>query len=82
MAISSPPIIERDSNGRPIRPGYIPVEEKIQKELKDLKSREVELKRIRKVRNQSHSESLDKKYDMLVYSNINTLFRYSDQQNI
>lgn len=44
-----PPIIERDADGRPIRRGYIPVEEKIQKELRDLKNRETELKRIRKL---------------------------------
>ncbi|XP_058460733.1 uncharacterized protein LOC131436183 isoform X2 [Malaya genurostris] len=47
-AISAPPVIERDSNGKPIRRGYIPVEEKIQKELRDLKNRESELKRLRK----------------------------------
>ncbi|XP_058834755.1 uncharacterized protein LOC131691967 [Topomyia yanbarensis] len=47
-AISTPPVIERDSNGKPIRRGYIPVEEKIQKELRDLKNRESELKRLRK----------------------------------
>lgn len=41
----SPPIIERDENGRPLRRGYVPVEEKIQQELRDLKSRESELKR-------------------------------------
>lgn len=41
----SPPIIERDENGRPIRRGYVPVEEKIQRELRDLKTRESELKK-------------------------------------
>lgn len=41
----SPPIIERDENGRPIRRGFVPVEEKIQRELRDLKTRETELKR-------------------------------------
>lgn len=41
----SPPIIERDEHGRPLRRGYIPVEEKIQTELRDLKNRESELKR-------------------------------------
>lgn len=46
----TPPIIQRDADGKPIRRGYIPVEEKIQKELKDLKSRESELKKIRKIR--------------------------------
>lgn len=54
----TPPIIERDADGKPIRRGYIPVEEKIQKELKDLKSRESELKKIRKIR-QSTSDLLD-----------------------
>lgn len=38
--------IERDTKGRPIRRGYIPVEEKIQFELRDLKNRENELKRL------------------------------------
>lgn len=54
----TPPIIERDADGKPIRRGYIPVEEKIQKELKDLKSRESELKKIRKIR-QSTPDLLD-----------------------
>lgn len=40
--------IERDVKGRPVRRGYIPVEEKIQSELRDLKSRECELKRLHK----------------------------------
>jgi hypothetical protein len=44
----SAPIIERDERGRPIRPGYVPVGEKIQQELRDLKTRESELKRLRK----------------------------------
>jgi hypothetical protein len=38
--------IERDNKGRPIRKGYVPVEEKIQTELRDLKNRENELKRL------------------------------------
>lgn len=54
----TPPVIERDSEGRPIRPGYVPVELKIQRELQDLKSRETELKKIRKIR-QSTSDLLD-----------------------
>lgn len=41
--------IERDVKGRPVRRGYIPVEEKIQSELRDLKSRECELKRLHKL---------------------------------
>lgn len=45
----SPPIIERDDEGRPLRRGYVPVEEKIQKELRDLKNRESELKRLRRI---------------------------------
>lgn len=53
---SSPPIIERDEDGRPLRRGYVPVEEKIQKELRDLRSRETELKRIRR---KSQHDSLD-----------------------
>uniref|UniRef100_A0A182PD99 A-kinase anchor protein 2 C-terminal domain-containing protein n=1 Tax=Anopheles epiroticus TaxID=199890 RepID=A0A182PD99_9DIPT len=63
-AISTPPAIERDSNGKPIRRGYVPVEEKIQRELRDLKTRECELKRIRKLnRNASQSDLLDMNYD-------------------
>lgn len=45
--INSPAIIERDAQGKPIRRGFIPVEEKIQKELRDMQSRESELKRMR-----------------------------------
>lgn len=41
--------IERDVKGRPVRKGYIPVEEKIQSELRDLKSRECELKKLHKL---------------------------------
>uniref|UniRef100_A0A1L8DD06 Putative secreted protein n=1 Tax=Nyssomyia neivai TaxID=330878 RepID=A0A1L8DD06_9DIPT len=48
-AKTSPPVIERDQNGRPIRRGYVPVEEKIQKELREMKNREVELKQFRKL---------------------------------
>lgn len=44
--------IERDSEGRPLRRGYVPVEQKIQRELQDLKSRESELKRLRKLNRQ------------------------------
>lgn len=46
--VTSPPVIERDAQGKPIRRGFIPVEEKIQKELRDMRSRETELKRIRR----------------------------------
>lgn len=38
----APPV--RDSDGKPIRKGFVPVEEKIQKELRDMRHREVELK--------------------------------------
>lgn len=63
-AISTPPIIERDSKGKPIRRGYVPVEEKIQKELRDLKNRETELKRLRKQnRMASQSDLLELSYD-------------------
>lgn len=62
-AISTPPVIERDSNGRPIRRGYIPVEEKIQKELRDMKNRESELKRLRKQKRiASQSDLLELNY--------------------
>jgi hypothetical protein len=44
----SPAAIERDEKGKPIRRGFVPVEEKIQKELRDLRNRETELKMIRK----------------------------------
>lgn len=53
--------IERDSEGRPLRRGYVPVEQKIQRELQDLKSRESELKRLRKINRQNTLKaSLDK----------------------
>ncbi|CAG9809955.1 unnamed protein product [Chironomus riparius] len=42
-------LIERDKKGKPIRRGYVPVEEKIQTELRDLKNRETELKRLHKI---------------------------------
>ncbi|EDV92293.1 probable serine/threonine-protein kinase cdc7 [Drosophila grimshawi] len=50
--------IERDSEGRPLRRGYVPVEQKIQRELQDLKSRESELKRLRKLNRQYMLEKL------------------------
>ncbi|XP_016950422.1 uncharacterized protein LOC108024810 [Drosophila biarmipes] len=57
----SPAAIERDSEGRPLRRGYVPVEQKIQRELQDLKSRESELKRLRKINRQNTLKaSLDK----------------------
>jgi len=54
----TPPIIERDEMGRPLRRGFVPVEEKIQKELRDLKTRESELKRLRR-QNTSKIQSED-----------------------
>lgn len=61
MPSESPPIIERDEKGRPLRRGYVPVEEKIQKELLDLRSRETELKRLRRSNHlrQSQPDLLD-----------------------
>lgn len=47
--MEKPAAIERDVMGRPVRKGYIPVEEKIQSELRDLKTREGELKRLHKL---------------------------------
>lgn len=60
-AVTSPPVIERDAKGKPIRRGFIPVEEKIQKELRDMRSRETELKRIRResLLRQSQPDLLD-----------------------
>lgn len=46
-----PAVAERDNDGKPIRRGFVPVEVKIRKELNDLKSRENELKRFRKLTN-------------------------------
>lgn len=56
-----PPIIERDEAGRPVRRGYVPVEEKIQKELREMRSRESELKRLRRnsTMRQSQPDLLD-----------------------
>lgn len=49
--------IERDTKGRPIRKGYVPVEEKIQSELRDLKNRENELKRLHKLNSHEDGSS-------------------------
>ncbi|XP_052750368.1 uncharacterized protein LOC113513598 [Galleria mellonella] len=43
-----PPVAITRTPEKPIRKGYVPVEEKIQKELKEMKDREHELKRMRK----------------------------------
>ena len=64
-ASTSPPVIERDIEGRPIRRGYIPVEEKIQKELREMKSREVELKRIRRQSLRQSQQDLHRQEDSL-----------------
>lgn len=45
---TAPNAIERDEKGRPVRRGFVPVEEKIKNELNDLKHRETELKQQRK----------------------------------
>lgn len=44
----APAVINRTAEGKPVRKGYVPVEEKIQKELREMKDREHELKRMRK----------------------------------
>lgn len=46
--VLSPPVITRTAEGKPVRKGYVPVEEKIQKELQEMKDREHELKKMRK----------------------------------
>ncbi|CAG9788030.1 unnamed protein product [Diatraea saccharalis] len=46
--VVNPPAITRTPEGKPIRKGYVPVEEKIQKELREMKDREHELKKMRK----------------------------------
>ncbi|XP_017476756.1 PREDICTED: ankyrin repeat-containing protein kinase A [Rhagoletis zephyria] len=54
----TPPLIERDAEGRVIRRGYVPAEVKIQKEIKDLQAREHELKKRNRFR-QSTSDLLE-----------------------
>ncbi|CAK1583132.1 unnamed protein product [Parnassius mnemosyne] len=44
----APNVITRTPEGKPVRKGYVPVEEKIQKELQEMKDREHELKKMRK----------------------------------
>ncbi|XP_034832566.1 uncharacterized protein mdu isoform X2 [Maniola hyperantus] len=46
--IDAPAVITRTSEGKPVRKGFVPVEEKIQKELREMKDREHELKKMRK----------------------------------
>lgn len=67
------PAINRMLEGKPVRKGYVPVEEKIQKELREMKDREHELKRMRKKQkpfdidlsdNETSSESDDEEIPM------------------
>ncbi|CAH2244728.1 jg27732 [Pararge aegeria aegeria] len=46
--VVAPAVITRTSEGKPVRKGFVPVEEKIQKELREMKDREHELKKMRK----------------------------------
>ncbi|KOB75835.1 Uncharacterized protein OBRU01_06757 [Operophtera brumata] len=71
--ITSPPVITRTSEGKPVRKGFVPVEEKIQKELREMKDREHELKKMRKKSkpfdlelsdNETSSESEDEEIPM------------------
>lgn len=47
-SIIAPAVISRTPEGKPVRKGFVPVEEKIQKELQEMKDREHELKKMRK----------------------------------
>lgn len=71
--VVSPPVITRTPEGKPVRKGYVPVEEKIQKELQEMKDREHELKKMRKKQkpfdlelsdNETTSESEDEEIPM------------------
>lgn len=71
--ITSPPVITRTPEGKPVRKGCVPVEEKIQKELREMKDREHELKKMRKKSkpfdlelsdNETSSESEDEEIPM------------------
>lgn len=71
--VAPPPPIDRTPEGKPVRKGYVPVEEKIQKELREMKDREHELKRMRKKQkpfdidlsdNETTSESEDEEIPM------------------
>lgn len=71
--ITSPPVITRTPEGKPVRKGFVPVEEKIQKELREMKDREHELKKMRKKSkpfdlelsdNETSSESEDEEIPM------------------
>lgn len=63
--------IERDVKGRPVRKGFIPVEEKIQSELRDLKSRECELKRLHKLNVRDSDEEYNSGDELNDWSPIN-----------
>ncbi|CAG4961305.1 unnamed protein product [Colias eurytheme] len=69
----APAAITRTPEGKPVRKGYVPVEEKIQKELQEMKNREHELKKMRKKQkpfdlelsdNETTSESEDEEIPM------------------
>lgn len=71
--VATTPAINRTAEGKPVRKGYVPVEEKIQKELREMKDREHELKRMRKKQkpfdidlsdNETSSESDDEEIPM------------------
>lgn len=71
--VVAPPVITRTPEGKPVRKGYVPVEEKIQKELQEMKDREHELKKMRKKQkpfdlelsdNETSSESEDEEIPM------------------
>ncbi|XP_047508214.1 uncharacterized protein LOC125051731 isoform X1 [Pieris napi] len=66
-------VVTRTPEGKPVRKGYVPVEEKIQKELQEMKNREHELKKMRKKQkpfdlelsdNETTSESEDEEIPM------------------
>ncbi|XP_041981284.1 uncharacterized protein LOC121734745 [Aricia agestis] len=46
--VIAPAEITRTPDGKPVRKGYVPVEEKIQRELQEMKNREHELRRMRR----------------------------------
>lgn len=60
--VMSPPIITRTAEGKPVRKGYVPVEEKIQKELREMKDREHELKRMRRKQKPFEIELSDEEF--------------------
>lgn len=71
--VTSPTVITRTPEGKPVRKGFVPVEEKIQKELREMKDREHELKKMRKKSkpfdlelsdNETSSESEDEEIPM------------------